>query len=221
MRTRIIGVGACVLLGVMVAGQARAQTTDDTEKYIRVVQQKPFMKALRAEVAPTFYACLNETLTSHLGVGAVARFHITDEWAVGLDYVKYFGRLSTLAADVGNEFDVYPEKRLMDFFAGAHVTYAPILGKFLLFNGPVIYWDLYLLAGIGMTRTGADANRATGDLGLGVRFGFLQFMSLNLEVRDFLYQDEFQHTKEFVNNIAFTAGLGFFLPFTHDFVYPK
>jgi outer membrane beta-barrel protein len=216
-----MAVAGVALLGLLAAVPARAQSTDDTEKYIRVVQQKPFVKALRAEAEPFFVACLNERLASHLGVGATLRFHIDDEWSVGLDYIKYFGNLSQLATDIGNQYDVYPEKSLMDYYAGAHATWTPLTGKFLLFNGPVVFWDLYLLAGVGVTRTVNGGLRPSGDLGFGVRFAFLDFLSIDLEVRDFMFQDEFRHETEFMNNLAFIAGIGVFVPFSHEYVYPK
>lgn len=214
----------CAFVGVallFIAKTTLAQGVEDTEKNIRVIQQKPFVKAMRAEAQPFFIASLNEVLTTHLGVGCSVRFHIDDEWAVGLDYIKYFGRMSELATNIGDQYDVYPEKNLLDYYAGAHATWTPILGKFLLFNGPLVFWDTYLIAGIGVTRTVNGGIRPSGDIGLGMRFAPLKFLSVNLELRDFMFMDEFRHESKFVNNVAFIAGVGVFFPFTYEYVYPK
>ncbi|MBM4396994.1 MAG: outer membrane beta-barrel domain-containing protein [Deltaproteobacteria bacterium] len=204
----------------LLAGVASAQTADETEKYIRVVQQKPFVKALRAEVMPAFVASLNEQLTSHIGVGLNARFHITDEWSVGGEYVKYFGKMATLATEIGDEYQVYPEKHLMDFYAGVNATYTPLFGKFLLFGGPLVNWDLYLLAGGGVTRS-TFRNRITGEIGLGMRFVVTQWMSVNFELRDYMFTEPYHDSTEFVNNVTFVAGIGLFAPFGHNYVFPK
>lgn len=210
------GLATLCLLG----GVAHAQNVDETEKYIRVVQQKPFIKALRAEVMPAFAVSLNETLTSHLGAGVTGRFHITDEWAVGAEYVKYFGKMSSLASSIGDQYQVYPEKHLMDFYAGANAQYTPLFGKFLLFGGPIVHWDTFLMAGGGVTRS-TGRNRITGEVGLGIRVALTQFMTFNVELRDYMFTEPFHDSTGFVNNVVFVAGIGLFAPFSHNYVYPK
>jgi len=213
MKLGVVLATLCVFASV-----ARAQ--EDTEKYIRVVQQKPFIKAMRAELMPAFVAGLNETLTSHLGVGVTGRFHITDEWAVAAEYVKYFGKLSSLATDIGDQYQVYPEKHLMDFYAGVNASYVPFVGKFLLFGGPIVYWDTYLLAGGGVTRSNFK-NRASGELGLGMRFTLTQFLTVSFELRDYMFTEPWKTTTKFVNDVVFVAGLGLFAPFSHTYKYAK
>ena len=88
---------------------------ESSEKFVRVIQQKPFVKALRLEIEPTFNLPLNENFTRHVGAGVQVRFHITDEWSIGGDYIKYWGWQTDLATAVGESFHVFPEKRLMDF----------------------------------------------------------------------------------------------------------
>ena len=209
---------------VLAAGSAVGQTTEDTrdtEKNIRVLQQKSFMKQMRVEVVPTFTLALNETLTSHMGVGALARFHFLDDWAVGLEYTKYFGKMSRLATTIGDDFGVYPEKRLMDFFIGGHATWAPVTGKFLLFGGPLVHWDTFVLLGGGVTHTGRSAYRPSGAFGAGMRFAILRFLTVNFEARDILYPEKYNSGTKIVNNIVFMAGVGVFAPFSHEYQYPK
>ena len=218
MKPWLLPLGVCVVLAA--GGPARGQAAGDAEKSIRVVQQKSFVKLLRVELLPTYTVSLNETLTSHMGVGATLRFHITDEWSIGAEYIKYFGRLSQLASDIGNGYQVYPEKHLMDFFAGGHVSWVPVFGKFLLFGGPIVYWDAYLLGGGGVTRS-ALSNRPTFDWGAGFRFALTKFLTWNVEVRDYFFWENFHAGREYVNNVVFATGIGLFVPFSHDYVHPK
>jgi len=213
-----------VLLGLLAAPAFGQETTaDDSEKYIRVIQQKPFIKALRLEIEPTFNLPINEQFTRHLGAGVQVRFHITDEWAIGADYIKYWGESTGLGDRVGEAFQVFPEERRMDFYVGGHLAYVPVQGKFLWFGslGPVVYWDAYLIAGGGAAKTLFGNYHGSGNIGLGTRLGLTQWLTLNFEVRDYMYMENYAHDDKFVNNVVFTAGLGVFIPFTHKYVFEK
>jgi len=221
MHRRAVSVAVCVLSVCMLSGVANAQTGTDSEKNIRVVQRKQFMMYHRAELIPTFTMSLNENLSRHLGVGAQARFHITDEWALGVDYIKYFGKYTDLASDIGDQYQVYPKKLLMNFFVGAHATYVPLYGKFLFFGLGPVHWDLHLSAGIGVTRINASSYKPTGNFGVGFRFRIWKFLSFNAEIRDYLFMGTYSRDNEFVNNVVFTTGLGVFVPFEYDYDYQK
>jgi outer membrane beta-barrel protein len=229
MKSRVVGFLGLVLVA-FVAGRANAQTAKaedapaaDSEKYIRVLQQKPFVKTLRFELEPTFNLPLNETMTRHVGAGIQARFHINDQWAVGADYIKYFGWSTGLAKEVGEAYQVYPEKRLMDFYVGGHVTYSPLQGKFLWFGslGKPVFWDMYLIGGGGVQKTLWGNWHGAGNVGLGVRFEWLQWLATNLEIRDYMFMENYAHDDKFVNNVVFTAGFSVFVPFKHAYKYPK
>lgn len=229
MKSRVIGLLALVLVAVT-AGRADAQTAKgdetpvaDSEKYIRVLQQKPFVKTLRFELEPTFNLPLNETMTRHLGVGVQARFHIDDHWAIGADYIKYFKGTTDLGKEVGEAYQVYPEKRFMDFYVGGHLAYSPLQGKFLWFGGvgKPVFWDMYLIAGGGAQKTLWGNWHGSGNVGLGVRFEWLQWLATNLEIRDYMFMENYAHDNKFVNNVVFTAGIAVFAPFKYGYKHPK
>jgi outer membrane beta-barrel protein len=229
MKSRVVGLLAMVLVAA-VAGRANAQAAKgedssaaDSEKYIRVLQQKPFFKGVRFELEPTFNVSLNETMTRHIGAGVQARMHIDDQWAIGVDYIKYFGSDSGLGKEVGEAYQVYPEKRLMDFYVGGHVTYSPLQGKFLWFGGvgKPVFWDMYFLAGGGAQKTLWGNWHGSGNFGIGVRFEWLQWLATNVEIRDYMFMENYAHDDKFVNNVVFTAGFAVFVPFKHNYKNPK
>lgn len=224
MNSRVFGILGCALaLGW--AAQANAQTADDTEKYVRVVQQRPFIKAMRLEVQPGVAVPLNDSFTESVAVSVGARFHITEEWSIGVDYLKYFNRASGLDTDIGDGYGMYSEKdrALRDFYVGANVSYAPISGKFLWFGkfGPPSHWDLYFLAGGGVSHTLYRGYHGTGMIGAGFRASIVQWLTWNVELRDYMYMENFAHSDKFQNNVVFSTGLSIFMPFTHDYVFPK
>lgn len=223
MKTRGAGIVACCsVLLASVAGRAeppgpRAGGPVESERQIQVFQKKPFVKAMRFEVEPTFHVALNDTMTRHIGAGVQARFHITDEWAIAAEYIKYWGWSTDLAREVGEAYQVYPEKRLMDFYVGGHVQYSPLMGKFLWFShlGRPVFWDFHLIAGGGAQKTLYGRYHGSGNFGAGVRFQWAPWLATNLEIRDYLFQENYAHQDKVVNNVVFTVGLAIFLPFQH------
>jgi outer membrane beta-barrel protein len=223
MRTRVFGIvvlAFLVLNGLSAFAQEKPLDKGDT---IRVVQQRPFIKAMRLEIEPTFNLPLNETLTQHVGAGVQLRFHIKEWVAVGADYIKYFGWSTKLAEKLGDDYSVYPEKRLMDFYVGAHVSFVPVSGKFLWLGqyGRPAFWDLYVTAGVGAAKTLFGNYHASGNIGGGIRLAVTSWLTINAEVRDYMYMENYALEDSFVNNFVFTLGLGVFIPFTHKYVHPK
>lgn len=208
------------LLAMAAVTPVRAQSADDTERNIRVFQQKTLIRYQRFEVVPTFTLALNENLTRHLGVGGVVRFHITDEWSAGAEYIKYFGVDSALANDI-SAFGVAKETRFMNHYFGVQGSWVPVQAKFLFFGKGPIHWDFHLIAGMGATRTGRSAHRVTGSLGGGFRFLVWRFLTLDLEVRDYMFMEKYRAGSKFVNNVVFTSGIGVFIPFTYRYEFPK
>lgn len=235
MKTRIAGILACALVA-LVAGRAGAQTTtEDSEKYIRVIQQKPFVKAMRFEMELTFNIPLNEVYTRHLGEGLQLRFHINDWAAVGLDYMQFHGWDTNLGEEVSDAWSVYPmHSKYLDFYVGAHASFVPVSGKSLWLgdSGSPVYWDVYFVVGAGVFRTGAynwwqentedvvSGMKGSGNFGIGWRIAATSWLTVNFEVRDYMFMENYGDDDRFVNNVVFTAGLGFFVP-KHDYVYPK
>jgi outer membrane beta-barrel protein len=227
MKKWVVGILGCVLVvvaGSPVYGQETA-TLEDTEQYIQVIQRKPFVKALRLEIEPTFNLPLNDDFTRHVGAGVQVRFHISDEWAIGADYIKYWGWATDLGREVREGYNVQPRDRFAqkDFYVGGHVAYVPVQGKLLWFGslGPVVYWDAYLIAGGGAAKTRFRDYHGSGNIGLGVRLSLAQWITLNFEIRDYMYMENFPEGNKFQNNVVFTTGLAFFVPFKHKYVHPK
>jgi outer membrane beta-barrel protein len=198
---------------------------EEFEEQIRVYQQKPFMRKLRFELAPMFSASFNDTLTHHISVGAVANFHVTDWLFIGGSYQKFFQTESAVFDEVQDSFGVFPERKFRDWYAGGHIGYVPLYGKFILFDAAIVNYDAYLIAGAGVTRTytiGVEGeNRVTGNIGIGTRLFITQWLTWNFEVRDYIYSEEFKAGDSLVNNVTFHTGLSFFFPFKYNYRYAK
>lgn len=221
MKTRVFALFACAFVMMAAVGAAADEPVNTSEAGIRVLQQKPFIKAMRFEIEPTFNLPINETATQHLGVGVQLRFHITDWVAIGAEYTKYFGWTREDSDGGLDNYVAYP--RIMDFYVGGSVSFVPLNGKFLWLGryGKPVYWDLYLTAGGGAQKTLDFNYHGSGNVGVGWRMAATQWLTLNFEIRDYMYMENYPGGDKFVNNVVFMFGLGFFMPFQHKYVHPK
>lgn len=207
-------------------GEAPLDLAEDEEflEQIQVFQQKPFMRKLRFELAPIVGLSVNDSLVLHYSVGAIGRFHINEQFAVGLSYRKYFHEDRGVVDDVENEMGVFPERRFRDYYAGAEFSYTPIYGKFMLFDA-IVHMDAYLTAGVGTMRTwevGAEGeNLVSWNIGVGTRLVLTEWLALNLELRDYMYIEPYRAGDSFVNDVVLHGGISVFMPFKHAYVYPK
>lgn len=200
-----------VTLIAMSAAQAKEQ-----ERRVHVIEQRPFILALRAEIAPQFAYTVNEVLYHYVQASGTFRFHITDEWAVGLNYSHYFSEITAGYESVQNDFAVFPETIPIRWFAGAEVNYTPVYGKFILFDSWIVNWNAWVSVGAGVTQTGVDNFHPTGTVGLGARLFLTRWLALHVELKDHIYNENFKAGSELINNFVVQTGVGFFFP---DFEY--
>jgi len=204
---------------------ASGQADEDNWTPVRVYQQRPFMRSGRVELTPSFGMSLNDLYRLNLNAGATLNVHITNEIAVGASYHKYFQVDLPINDAVEEEFGVFPEHRIRDFYTGAHVSYAPIYGKFMLFQTGIVHFDAYLIAGGGMMRTyqrGSEGDSLFSfNVGLGSRMVFSQWCTFSFEVRDYMYFEPYKGGDTFTNDVIFQLGLSFFLPPHYNYRYVK
>ena len=216
----IVAMSIAVGLPHLTVPAASAQQSFEKEDIV-VIQQRPFVRKGRFEVAPYFAVATNETLFVHLGVGALLNYHILENLSVGASYVKYFTMETPLFDSIQKDYRVYPELWELDFYTGLHVTYAPIYGKMILAGSAIVHYDVYAIAGGGVTRTSLTDWAFTGNFGVGARFFLTRWMTFNLEVRDYIFQENFNAGSRVINNVMLHVGLSFFIPFDFSYRLPK
>ncbi len=214
-----------VILLLLAPSTASAQE-DDNERRVHVLEQRPFLHALRVEVQPVFGFTINEVMYRYLQVGGALRFHITEEWSLGGSYGFYLGddsfKTTSTFEDVQKQFELFPEKALVEWYAGGEFAYTPFYGKAILFGSAIMHWNAYLTAGAGVTKTTADDDlRITGMFGFGGRVFLTEWLTLFLEVKDHIYTEPFKAGDELINNVVLFTGFGVFIPFGFEYVMPK
>ena len=218
-----------LLLLLATSASTNAFAQEEAKRKVHVIQQRPFIRALRAEVTPLFGYTVNESLIDYIQVAATARFHIPEEWSIGGTYANYtfkdssgelaFPRAKPDFEQVQDDFALFPEKAFMRWFAGGEVSFVPVYGKLILFNSWTVHWDAFLTAGAGVTKT--HELHVTGTFGVGSRLFLTRWLTMNFELKDHIYQESFKAGDELMNNLVLYTGFGFFVPFGWDYEYVK
>ncbi len=197
------------------AKQAEADRQAEID-LIRVIQRRPFLRRQRVEFSPTLGTNVNDALVNQFVAGGNLNYHLTEVMAVGVNGGFSLGSETDLFDKVIEDYELFPQISKVQWYATLNFLYAPIYGKFALFNTWIIPWDTYVALGAGWTKTEL-AGHPTLAMGIGQRYFMSRWFTLNFELKDNVYNEDYPAGSEIVNNIVFTAGVGFFLP--PDFEY--
>lgn len=189
---------------------AQASRQDEIDQ-IRVIQRRPFLRTGRVEFAPFMGTNVNDSLMSLFTVGGQLNYHLAEDMAIGVSGAWSLGGETGLYDKVIQDYGLLPQVSEVLWYATLDFQYAPIYGKFALFNSWIIPWDLYTVLGAGYTQTQLGGN-PTLAVGVGQRFFMNQWFTVNLELRDNLYLEDYPGGTEVVNNVMFSAGVSFFIP---------
>lgn len=165
-----------------------------TEKYwaegkeseLGVVQNRKYTTAKRIETALFFGTISTDPFLSVHSLGFSAGYHFNQYTSVHMIGWKNFigpsDALKTFESETGSTVNTnHPTS-----YFGTEVRQNFLYGKASLFGNAIIYVDLYVLAGMGVTITESGSN-FTPSLGLGQKIYLNQLMSLNLDYRIMTY----------------------------------
>jgi outer membrane beta-barrel protein len=219
---------------------------------IVVVPRKAFLKKYRLELAPFAGITLNDPLIRHYSFGGDLNFYVTDVLSIGAEGQYFIKELSERESLVGAQYYLVPTLNKLKYHAALAFGYVPGYGKFGLFNKWIVHWDLTFALGVGWIRT-EIIPRAFGDksfqnddicghVGLGVRLFVLDWLTLGLTFRDYMYVDAFEyknrtsadndnipqlkkesqdHQSQFVQNIMMFFSVGLYIPPSFTYRTPR
>ncbi|MBM4319049.1 MAG: outer membrane beta-barrel domain-containing protein [Deltaproteobacteria bacterium] len=183
---------------------------------VRVFQQRPFLRKQRVELAPVAGLSINDPMVEHVTLGGTLNYHFTEFVAGGVSYWRTMGYETGLYDKMQHDFSLLPRVLKTESLITGQVSYAFLYGKFALFNTWVIHFDTHVQGGLGVTQTVAGDTKFAGDYGLGQRYFLLDWLSLNLELRHYIFSDD-----GLFHNVTLAAGLGFFAPFGFQYKHRK
>ena len=222
--------------------RAAANATD-----IVVVQRRSFLKAGRVELQPLSGVSVNDTLIRHWAFGGELNYFLSEVFAVGLQGMYFVKERTERESLVGLQYNRIATLNQYLWTAALNFSYLPVYGKFSLFNKYIFHWEGYVSGGAGVTHTeilprrprdeAFDTYAITANLGAGARLYVWDWMSLNAGLRDFVFNDKFEPTSrrsdqnvadveknadsQFVHNVMFYVGVGFYLPPSFTYRTPR
>ena len=194
----------------------REITQDDR---VKSVQRKVFQKKGRLELTPMVTLGVNDPLYVKFGGTLRASYFIADSLAISVRGLY----LDTDPTDDVRTAKANFQSRIFysrpNWGAMADLEWSPFYGKITIFNS-IIHFDAYLLGGLGVVQTSASAPasvdpKLAADMGVGLRFMALDWLSVQLALINTTYVDQAPGTTKGAtqNVMTINAGIGFFFPF--------
>ena len=224
---------------------------------IYAVEQIYALRYHRFELQPYWSFTLNDQFVSHNGPGLAMNFYITNVLAIGVNGNLYAGLNGDSDFNFQNRRATRVAVPLNEYQWGANLnfTYVPMYGKFAGFNEFIFSYDAYVVGGIGALSTRPIAvidpdNRNFAfkpkidfNLGIGLRIFLNRWFAANLEIRDYIYNEQLENLSigsapagqpkgpqdpgtwfgenRLTNNVQAQLGISIFLPFGWEYRLPK
>ena len=122
-----------------------------------------------------FSAGKNLNIDGHLESnqwGGLYRYHITDRWAMGLNYFKVNNELSSSGKKLVNDRGILPDRDYLKSQTDVMAEYNLFYGKMRFDLEKVVYFDQYIAVGAGSAQLGSgNATAYVLDAGFAFWFG--------------------------------------------------
>lgn len=178
----------------------------------RGVQERVFQKALRHELTAFAGGYAADLTSSSYLVGGAYTFHLSED--LGLEaHFGYTRARAELVRIVEERFatDLIREDAPV-FVYGGSLLWTLAYGKLRWFHARISHFDFYLSLGGGITDN-RSARSLTFSGGFGLKFYPTSWLSVRLDVRDHVLNQELLGESRIVNNLLPTLGVSTFLPF--------
>jgi outer membrane beta-barrel protein len=217
------------------------------------VQQIFVMRARRFEFMPYYGFTLNDQFVSHNAPGLGLNYWITNVLAVGVNgnYHAPFNTDSSFNFQTRRAARVNVPLSEYQWSAALNFTYSPIMGKFSGFGDFIFQYDAYVVGGVGLlasrpvpvidpdNRLFESKSHLAFNAGLGIHIFFNRWFAANLEVRDYIFNDQLEAIAiakgeaaadpttwledkgRLTNGVQAQLGLSVFLPFSFEYRLPK
>ena len=174
--------------------------------------KRNFIKSLRHEVFIFGGVYANDIMGSAPLAGISYSFHLNEDFAMEVSF-SYTRFSSTLTKPVEN-YTGYTilESHDAKIYAG-DLVWHPIHGKMMFLRSFIPHFDVYFSAGAGVTDSRISKG-LTYNFGMGAKVFLTSWLSVRMDVRDHVYIQEVLSSDALTNNLSFTLGVGFWIPFS-------
>lgn len=199
-----------MLCDLSLASNTCPNPPQDDESARKGLGRRNFLKSMRHEINLYGGALATELMGTSPLAGITYGYHFNEDLAleIGFAYTRHNSQMSKTIRDfTGYTFIKQHDARI---YTG-NLVFHPFHGKFMFFNKTVLHFDFYLLAGAGTTDSHYDKG-LTYNAGVGIKIFCNSWLSIRMEVRDFIHAQQLLSTQVVSNDLSMTVGVGFWLP---------
>lgn len=155
---------------------------------LEVVQNRAYSKKGRIGIDLLGGTMISDPFLTTYSLGLEIGYHFNEYLSFHLIAWKDFASDSD-ASDVLLARNVIANTNPRSGYYGGEVAWSFIYGKLSLLGSSILYYDLFLLGGLGLTTTETGDN-FTPHLGIGQRIFLTQWMSLRVDYRLMYYNEK-------------------------------
>ena len=227
--------------------RVRVESLSDLQKLtpkesVSVIQRRYMPKTFRGEFNLSVSTVINHTFFYLGGASAKAGLFIREDHGFGLEGFAWLPPLFKMTANdmIGPPNQIVPLGTVLgQFYGGVYYKWSPIFGKFSVLNRKIVYFDMYMALGTGMSwvLNGVDVIdqqlRKTGrgkldnrfeqllssnkfpafSIGLGQMFSLTQDWAVNWELKWILSFIQTKAGKLYTPwDINFSLGMNYYFP---------
>ncbi|TXD37820.1 outer membrane beta-barrel domain-containing protein [Lujinxingia vulgaris] len=222
----LAALGSATVLSASVSAQETVQEFSDT---IHVIQRRPVLQKQRVDLTPRFGVNVNDAIYRNFRVGANLNYHFSERFYAGAifdwyDFGEVLGGPTQSFRDVDTEARASTDAAYLNWAGGAELGFAPLVGKFALFNRGLFFYDVSVSAGV-LFANSASIARPSGQSGLAgtaalsTRVFLNDWMALNLEVRDTIYNAQLRGLPDgaLTHSVSVGAGVSLYVPTAFEY----
>jgi outer membrane beta-barrel protein len=181
-----------------------------------VVQNRAYTKAHKFELGVFGAVVATDPFLSVYAPGLTLGYHLSEYIAIQALYIKDFvgpsSALSTLQKDLtsqnsGNSTGANTSTNPPRYYAGGEVVGSILYGKLSVLGQAIIYYDMNVLLGVGMTDT-QNGNYVTEHVGLGQQVYLSKRLSVKFDYRLMHYTETIYDTVIPLGAAGYHADLG-------------
>jgi len=177
----------------------------DTE--FSVVQNRLYTKAKRYSLQAAYGPVLNDSYNNASQFGLVANYYMSERTGVEVQFYKTFAYDSDMTQAFKNRNGITPNYNVPQWYVGAGYDWVPIYAKMSLLEKKILYFDMFVTPGIGITNlvasrysgafstgvttsTSNPQNAFTLALDVGQQIFLNEHFALRLDLRNHLFQEQ-------------------------------
>lgn len=122
-------------------------------EFVSVIQKRYLPKTFRGELNLSFTSLINHTFFYSGGVSAQAGFFIREDHGFGLEGIALLPPAKKwVVKELAENLISVQGGGVPQLYGGVYYKWSPVFGKFAFLNRKIIYFDMYITVGAGVSR---------------------------------------------------------------------